>query len=64
AVAVGGRPRHRPAHRRRGPPPRRAGALAPVSGDTALTLDLVLGGGLVVVLLVYLLAALLRPEQF
>jgi K+-transporting ATPase KdpF subunit len=29
-----------------------------------MTLDLALGGGLVVVLLVYLLAALVRPEQF
>jgi K+-transporting ATPase KdpF subunit len=29
-----------------------------------MSLDLALGGGLVAVLLVYLLAALLRPERF
>lgn len=29
-----------------------------------MSLDLALGGGLVVVLLVYLLAALVRPERF
>lgn len=29
-----------------------------------MTLDLALGGGLVVVLIVYLLLALVRPERF